>query len=280
METKVCSSCKEVLSVENFNKYKTSSDGLNAWCRDCNKEYAKLYREKNKEAIKQVREDNKEKLLKYAKKYRKENAAKVALAGKLHRENNKEYHIKYKHEHYIKNKAASLECSKKYYKEHKNEILDYAKKYREENAEIVSNRKKLCYDKNTNYYKKISLEWSKANYDKTKIYWQRRRARKKLLESTFTPNQWIVVKQSFDNKCAYCGKELKLHQEHFIALSKGGEYTINNIIPSCQSCNSSKGDKNFFEWYPKYKYFNQTRQKVILKYLHYKNGIQQLALII
>lgn len=57
------------------------------------------------------------------------------------------------------------------------------------------------------------------------------------------------IKKYFNNRCAYCGKELPLQQDHFIALSKGGEYSKNNIVPSCQSCNGSKGAKEFETWY-------------------------------
>jgi 5-methylcytosine-specific restriction endonuclease McrA len=88
--------------------------------------------------------------------------------------------------------------------------------------------------------------------------------------------------ETFDNKCAYCGKEKPLAQDHFVPLSKGGEYTNNNIICSCKSCNSSKSDKDFFEWYPEQLFYSKEREAKILKYLNYdkKTQTQQLALII
>mgnify|MGYP003489420683 CR=1 FL=1 len=79
------------------------------------------------------------------------------------------------------------------------------------------------------------------------------------------------IKLEFNNKCAYCGKEKPLSQEHFVALSKGGEFTINNIIPSCQNCNSSKRATDFFEWYPKFKHYSKKREQIILKFLNYNN---------
>ena len=69
-----------------------------------------------------------------------------------------------------------------------------------------------------------------------------------------------------------------LHQEHFIPLSKGGEYTHNNIIPACKSCNSSKQDTDFFEWYPTYEEYNEEREQFILEYLGYIEDTQQLTL--
>ena len=108
---------------------------------------------------------------------------------------------------------------------------------------------------------------------------QKRRTLKKSLESTFTPKQWEQTKEHFNNSCCYCGKELPLEMEHLIALSKGGEYTSNNIIPSCKSCNCSKNNKDFFIWYPKYRHYSKKREKKILEFLNYKNEFQQLKII-
>lgn len=79
--------------------------------------------------------------------------------------------------------------------------------------------------------------------------------------------------------CTKCGRDLPLSQDHFIPLSKGGEYTLNNIIPACVHCNSSKHIQSFFEWYPKYKYYSSNREKKILIFLGFKNGNQQLKII-
>lgn len=47
----------------------------------------------------------------------------------------------------------------------------------------------------------------------------------------------------------------------------------------CISCNSSKRDKDFFEWYPTYKHYNQEREKFILEYLGYTtDDTQQLSI--
>jgi 5-methylcytosine-specific restriction endonuclease McrA len=113
------------------------------------------------------------------------------------------------------------------------------------------------------------------------IMCHRRRAKEKNLDSNLTIEQWIIIKSYFNNECSYCGAKLKLTQDHFIALNNGGEYTTNNIIPACSKCNSSKQDKDFFEWYPKQSYYSKEREQKILEYLNYniKNKVQQLALI-
>lgn len=40
---KICSHCRRELSLDHFNKCKSCSDGLEAQCKDCKKEYTKLY---------------------------------------------------------------------------------------------------------------------------------------------------------------------------------------------------------------------------------------------
>lgn len=115
----------------------------------------------------------------------------------------------------------------------------------------------------------------KANYRRVRSY----ESRKLKLVYTLTDEQWLLIRECFGNRCAYCGRKLPLEQEHFIALTKGGEYTINNIIPACKSCNSSKGNKDFFVWYPSQSFYSKNRQQKILKYLNYKGKVQQTKLI-
>lgn len=116
--------------------------------------------------------------------------------------------------------------------------------------------------------------------EKRRVYWQKRYAKKMALPNAFTLQEWEDVKGQFNHACAYCGEEKELTQDHFIPLSKGGEYTINNIIPACISCNVSKKDKDFFKWYPSYKYYARKREEKILSHLNYNtNKEQQLSLL-
>jgi len=49
--------------------------------------------------------------------------------------------------------------------------------------------------------------------------------------------------------CVYCGSGENLHNDHLIPKSKGGPNIIDNIVLACRKCNSSKKDKDIFEWY-------------------------------
>jgi len=179
----------------------------------------------------------------------------------------------YLKQYHIENKDKISEYKKGYYKENKERILSYCKQYREENRE---------------YVKSYRREYKTNNRELFNKYKQKRRAIKKGLVSTLTTEQWEEIKRDFNHQCAYCGMTEKehtkecgeqLHQEHFIPVSDKGEHTINNIIPACRSCNSSKGNKNFFEWYPDYKHYDKKRENVILEYLNYiDDDVRQLAL--
>ena len=45
---------------------------------------------------------------------------------------------------------------------------------------------------------------------------------------------------------------MSFHCGHIIAESKGGELSVNNLKPICQSCNSSMGTQNMDEYIKKY----------------------------
>ena len=184
---------------------------------------------------------------------------------------------------------------KQYRQENKEKKSEYDKQYCQINKDKVKESQKQKYIKNIEKRKRYSRQRYKEKSEEIKEYWkqcrrqnpekfriraQKRKAMQKGLVSNYNSKTWETLKQYFSNKCAYCGKEKKLSQDHFVPLVNGGEYTCNNIIPACQSCNSSKQGTDFFEWYPKQESYSKKREQKILKYLNYRNGIQQLSLII
>lgn len=50
-------------------------------------------------------------------------------------------------------------------------------------------------------------------------------------------------------RCMYCGmKDVPLHADHVLALSRGGASTMENLVTACGGCNTSKGAKPVQEW--------------------------------
>lgn len=165
-------------------------------------------------------------------------------------------------------KAACKTCCNKraaeYYKRNDEKRREFNRKHYEENREVIQKRHK---------------EYKRNNPHIHAGYTTRRRTRLAGLAHSFSEEEWNVCKERFNQKCAYCGQDEKLMRDHFIPLSKGGEFTKNNVIPSCNKCNASKNDRDFFEWYPRFKEYSKTRENEILKYLNYtEDRTQQLAL--
>lgn len=84
-------------------------------------------------------------------------------------------------------------------------------------------------------------EYKRKHPEKRRLWEQRRKAQMSKLPNTLTEKQWEAIKAKYKYKCAYCGKKRKLTMDHVIPVAKGGGLTKNNIVPSCQSCNSRKG---------------------------------------
>ena len=79
----------------------------------------------------------------------------------------------------------------------------------------------------------------------------RRRARRRSVlagvVADLTADQWSEIVAEHGSCCAYCGAKftasLPITVDHVIPLSKGGQHTAGNVVPSCKPCNSRKKDR-------------------------------------
>jgi len=257
METKICTKCGKELDINMFSKKKALKDGHRGQCKICLSKVGKIYRENNKEIISDKKRINRE-------------VNRVALS-------------EYRKQYYEENKIVILKQQYQNNKLHSETIAQYKREYWKTNKEHLTIKRKIWGEDNkesvAEYCKIYGKKWRNNNKKQCVIQSQRYLARKRKLPHTLTVAQWNLAKLHFDNKCAYCGRELPLAQEHFLALTKGGEYTTNNIIPSCKSCNSHKSAKDFFTWYKTYEFYTKTRESKILKFLNYKGNVQQLKIM-
>ena len=58
-----------------------------------------------------------------------------------------------------------------------------------------------------------------------------------------TFEQWQEILVKYDHRCAYCGAPNPKTMDHVVSIKNGGLHTASNVVPSCKSCNSSKGSK-------------------------------------
>ena len=62
-----------------------------------------------------------------------------------------------------------------------------------------------------------------------------------------TAEEWEAIKKFYYHKCYYSGSGTQcskgnLEMDHIIPLSKGGNHTMSNIVPSCRKHNAQKRD--------------------------------------
>ncbi|MGA7397251.1 MAG: HNH endonuclease [Solirubrobacterales bacterium] len=68
------------------------------------------------------------------------------------------------------------------------------------------------------------------------------------VEHDLSDAQWAELKEAW-GACAYCGSdEDELQRDCMLPISRGGRYTIDNVIPACRSCNASKCNHEVTTW--------------------------------
>lgn len=265
--TKVCNKCgRELeLSPQYFHRCTKIRDGYNGICRECRgSKFAPI----PKEGFKFCSKCGKE--LPNTLEYFMKSKGKSGIGTTC-----RNCSLEYKRRYNAENREWINEKNRQYNLTHKEEISVYGREYRKTHPHKPKPQTEESRERKRNYVK----IYDQTHKEEMRIKCNRRRAKKRQLPSTLTKKQWLEIKEYFGNKCVYCGKELPLQQEHFIPLSKGGEYTHNNIVCACAECNYSKGDKDFFLWYPKQPFYNSKREQTLLKFLGYKGKTQQLALM-
>jgi 5-methylcytosine-specific restriction endonuclease McrA len=70
----------------------------------------------------------------------------------------------------------------------------------------------------------------------------------KRVDHDLAPAQWAALVDAWGG-CAYCGtSDGPLQKDCVMALSRGGRYTLDNIVPACRSCNASKCNDEVTSW--------------------------------
>ncbi len=68
------------------------------------------------------------------------------------------------------------------------------------------------------------------------------------VEHDLTDEQWTALKETWGG-CAYCGVTGKpLQRDCVMPISRGGRYTLDNVVPACRSCNASKINYEVTSW--------------------------------
>ena len=76
----------------------------------------------------------------------------------------------------------------------------------------------------------------------------RRKRRIDAVSHDLTDAQWAALLEAWQG-CAYCGAiDRSLQRDCVLPISRGGRYTLRNVVPACASCNASKGNDEVTGW--------------------------------
>lgn len=181
-------------------------------------------------------------------------------------------------EYFYKNKSSKVDGYNPYCK---NCTIERTRKWREENPEKTIEQGKTRRAKNGDYVRSYNREYNRKNRDKQAVQ-QRdwRIVNKNILgkyvkrKHDITDAEWLECLYYFDFTCAYCGLSeeehylsvgTQFHQEHVI--HDGNNY-IDNCVPACKICNSSKHNIDFNNWYNENNpIFSKQRMNKITKWM-------------
>ena len=146
-------------------------------------------------------------------------------------------------------RAKNPERGKAYTKKYAASNRERTRKWRKDNPEQDKRLHEKWRKDNPEYNK----EWLQS--DKGKAVRQRGRVKRQIrlhnVINTLTAQEWIDKLIEYDFRCAYCGAVFDADtvptRDHIIPISKGGHNTKDNVVPACQSCNSKKGTKEYYQ---------------------------------
>lgn len=77
---------------------------------------------------------------------------------------------------------------------------------------------------------------------------RRRKRRVDAADNDLSAGQWAAITAAW-GRCAYCGDtDVAMQRDCVQPISRGGRYTIENVVPACGSCNASKSNSEVTSW--------------------------------
>ncbi|WP_309104687.1 HNH endonuclease signature motif containing protein [Microbacterium sp.] len=79
-------------------------------------------------------------------------------------------------------------------------------------------------------------------------YAKRRKQRLARVDNDLTSDQWARILDAWGG-CAYCrATDAAMQRDCIMPISRGGRYTLENVVPACASCNASKHNGEVTAW--------------------------------
>lgn len=206
MGEKRCTKCQTVKAIAEFGQLKRYKDGLNPWCKQCNRDNANRHRLANLDAISAKRKAkyraNPEPVIRRVRDYARRNPEVVRQASRRYYQATREQRLAYMAEYYRKDPRRCLD---------------------------ISARAKA---KKPDYYRLVNAATTAT-----------RRARlRNVQQIPFTTDQLAQRLAYYGNRCWMCN-EPGTTVDHVKPIVAGGPNMLANLRPACGPCNSGKAGR-------------------------------------
>jgi len=230
---KRCTKCHIVQPLAGFHTDKRAKDGYRSYCKACMNALSRAYGTTHRDDI-----------AAHGRAYRAAKANELSTYHRAryqaNREARKEQVKQYREANRDKTLAAMKASRLKKLDQYKAAMRAYADTHRDELRE----RYRAYYLTHTDQHKERCAAYRRANSDKLRAYFHRRRIRLQRNGGHFTARDIMVLLLEQHGRCAYCDVHLNTyHIEHKTPVSRGGTNWPDNLCLACPTCNHRKFTK-------------------------------------
>lgn len=156
----------------------------------------------------------------------------------------------YAKDRYDADPAASLARSKAWSQANPERHAELKRQWRDANRKRIKAYNADYYAKNRESEIARCLAYVKAHPEVDAAIKQRREARKRdvVCEHGLKCVTSAFMKMIRESGCLYCGGSGPGHADHFVPLSRAGLHCVENIVPACVHCNTSKHAMDPYDW--------------------------------
>jgi 5-methylcytosine-specific restriction endonuclease McrA len=244
--------CGETKPLDRFCRDSRTADGRRQPCKSCRHEKYMADRETILERVRKYRESNPERV----KEYKQRRLANRTVAEQ-------EAQRGYQRQYYEANSERLSERNRQYYLENREKIKAQVKQRRLDDPATSRERARSYRVNETPAQREARLgyahRWNKENPERATMLRERRRVRQAKVESdghsiAELHDHWEATGRN-PKVCTYCDGPIPNWRrsvgDHVVPISKGGADVLENLVPCCPVCNTSKGNRLLHvEWTP------------------------------
>lgn len=203
VDEKTCTKCGETKPLDEFHRDRRNKDGKVGQCKPCACARSRAWAASNK--------------------------GRKRAADKRYREAHRD---------------DAIRRSRDWYQDNKAEALARQRIYRMQRPEQDRAAKRAYYLSHRDEILQRTREWATVNSDaaQANAWASRYRSRARRVGATVVVERFLKadVIERYGDHCAYCETGPFEQLDHYVPVSKGGPHTLENVRPSCVSCNATK----------------------------------------